>query len=133
MFALMMMEMKKNNQTMDENSNKMMKKTVGKWIIKLIKWRKKKEIIDIIGNQIQESNKKTEENGKQDKHEIMKKIDEIIKIYSEETKKMKEEICTIEECKVNEKIKGQLEGCWNEHENQKRKKQNRSKVNEKIK
>lgn len=30
MFALMMMEMKKNNQTMDENSNKMMKKTLGK-------------------------------------------------------------------------------------------------------
>lgn len=46
-----------------------------------------------------------EENKKQDKDEIIKQIEEIIEIYSEETKKMKAGSCKLETCKVKENLK----------------------------
>lgn len=50
------------------------------------------EIVNLVVNLIQKNYRKMEENRKHFKEEIINKIDEFIEIYSEEIKKIKEEI-----------------------------------------
>lgn len=76
------------NGKIEENAKKMNEK-----LDKLEKNGKedKKEIIDIIGSQIQKNNRKIGENRKKDKEEIIKNINEMREIYIKKTKKKNEE------------------------------------------